>query len=307
MNYFIVSEGKQQGPYTVAELQARHITSDTLVWGEGMESWLPAWQVEELKAIVGEGSRLPEPPPVGGDEPRQPIGGGESRQPAAPPQSRQPAAEGHRHGHKGLLAVVVLLLVVAIMALTNPDRRDHSQAISREVTGALTSVADSAGLSDDPIAQGFLMIGQAFAGNIVDAAVNNLLRYNNYVVLSVGQIDFQGKTYTVSVGLLGHVWTMDRDEMVKAVESNGRIEVSRIINDHIDRGASAASKMVTDVMDSAAGQLSRQADKVVRELTSGIKGEVDKEVGRQIDQVADSTESGSIGRIIDDVRSALGI
>lgn len=294
MNYFIVSEGKQQGPYTVAELQARHITSDTLVWGEGMESWVPAWQVEELKAIVGEGSRLPEPPPVSGDEPQQPV------------LPQQPQAEGHKHGHKGLIAVVILLLVVAIMALTNPDRRDHSQAISREVTGALTSMADSA-VSDDPIAQGFLMIGRAFAGNIVDAAVNNLLRYNNYVVLSVGQIDFQGKTYTVSVGLLGHVFTMKRDEMVKAVESNGRIEVSRIINDHIDRGASAASKMVSDVMDSAADELSRQADKAVRDLASGIKGEVDKEVSRQIGQVADSTERSSISRIIGDVRSALGI
>lgn len=297
MNYFIVSEGKQQGPYTVAELQARHITSDTLVWGEGMESWQPAWQVEELKAIVGEGSRLPEPPPVSSDEPRLQ---------AQPQQPQQPQAEGHKHGHKGLLAVVILLLVVAIMALTNPDRRDHSQAISREVTGALTSMADSA-VSDDPIAKGFLMIGRAFAGNIVDAAVNNLLRYNNYVVLSVGQIDFQGKTYTVSVGLLGHVFTMKRDEMVKAVESNGRIEVSRIINDHIDRGASAASKMVSDVMDSAADELSRQADKAVRDLASGIKGEVDKEVSRQIGQVADSTERSSISRIIGDVRSALGI
>lgn len=298
MNYFIVKDGKQQGPYTPAELQARHITSDTLVMIVGTDQWVPAWRVDELKAIVGEASSLPEPPTTTAEEPQQP----------ATPQPAQPnEPHGGRKGLKPMLAVVILLLVVVVMALTNPDRRDHSQAISREVTGALTSVADSSGFADDPIAQGFMAIGQAFAGNIVDAAVNNLLRYNNYVVLSVGKIDFQGKTYTVSVGLLGHVWTMDKDEMVKAVENNGRIEVKRIINHHIDKATDAASKVASGVIDKTADEISRQADKAMHDMTSGLKSEVDKEVDRQIDQVADSTERSTISKIIDEVRSALGI
>lgn len=298
MNYFIAKDGKQQGPYTLGELQARHITSETLVMIVGTDQWVPAWQVEELKAIVGEGSQLPEPPPTTAAGQPQPT----TPQPTQPEEPRQ-----GRKGVKPMLAIVILLLVVVVMAVTNPDRRDHSQAISREVTGALTSVADSSGFADDPIAQGFMAIGQAFAGNIVDAAVNNLLRYNNYVVLSVGRIDFQGKTYTVSVGLLGHVWTMDKDEMVKAVENNGRIEVKRIINNHIDKATDAAGKAASDMIDKAADEISHQADKAMHDMTSDLKSEVSKEVDRQIDQVADSTDRSTISKIIDDVRSVLGI
>ena len=51
MNYFIVDNGQQAGPYTIDELVKRGLNSDTLVWAEGMTDWTPAWQVEELKTI----------------------------------------------------------------------------------------------------------------------------------------------------------------------------------------------------------------------------------------------------------------
>lgn len=299
MNYFIVSEGKQQGPYTVAELQARHITSDTLVWNALIDGWVPAWQVEELKPIVGEGSGTTEPPQVPPEIPTASTTGGNQGNPAPPEKSRK--------GVKVLLGVVILLLVVVVMAVTNPDRRDHSQAISREVAGALTSVADSSGLADDPIAQGFLEIGKAFASNIVDAAVDNLLRYNNYVVFSVGQIDYKGESHNVSFGMFGHVWTLDKEDMVKAVENNGQIEVKRIINDKIDKGASTVSGAVSNMLNSAADEASKQADQAVKDLALGLKGEVDKEVDRQLNQVPDSTERSTITRIVDDIKDILGL
>ena len=34
MNYYIFVNNEQQGPYTLEELRARHIASDTLVWRE---------------------------------------------------------------------------------------------------------------------------------------------------------------------------------------------------------------------------------------------------------------------------------
>ena len=44
MTYFIIINNQQTGPYTLEELFDRHITSDTLVWTEGMTNWTPAWQ-----------------------------------------------------------------------------------------------------------------------------------------------------------------------------------------------------------------------------------------------------------------------
>lgn len=51
MNYFIIVNDTQQGPYTIEELRQRHIDASTLVWAEGMAQWTPAWQVEELKTL----------------------------------------------------------------------------------------------------------------------------------------------------------------------------------------------------------------------------------------------------------------
>ena len=64
MNYFIVDNGQQAGPYTIDELVKRGLNSDTLVWAEGMTDWTPAWQVEELKSYLYAQQQAPTPPPV---------------------------------------------------------------------------------------------------------------------------------------------------------------------------------------------------------------------------------------------------
>ena len=69
MEYFIVENGKQAGPFTIAQLAERHIKSETLVWKEGMTDWTPAWKVAELKYILAEthqqtGPAVPPVPPT---------------------------------------------------------------------------------------------------------------------------------------------------------------------------------------------------------------------------------------------------
>jgi len=67
MNYFIIVNDQQQGPFTIDELKLRGIAPDTLVWAEGMPQWMPASQVDELKTIfqneAGGSTATPPPPP----------------------------------------------------------------------------------------------------------------------------------------------------------------------------------------------------------------------------------------------------
>ena len=74
MQYFIVINDVQQGPFSIDELRQRNITSDTLVWAEGMPQWTPAWQVEELRPLfyvdaqtaqTAAQQQTPPPPPYG--------------------------------------------------------------------------------------------------------------------------------------------------------------------------------------------------------------------------------------------------
>lgn len=57
MEYFIVENGKQAGPFSIAQLAEKHIKPETLVWKEGMADWTPAWKIAELKYILAEGSQ----------------------------------------------------------------------------------------------------------------------------------------------------------------------------------------------------------------------------------------------------------
>lgn len=59
MKYFISIKGKKQGPYSIEELKELNLFNTTLAWKEGMEEWLPAKEINELKEIT-----LVPPPPL---------------------------------------------------------------------------------------------------------------------------------------------------------------------------------------------------------------------------------------------------
>lgn len=54
--YFIIIDGQQQGPYPKEILRIQGMTPETLVWREGLESWVPASSVPELAEILADDS-----------------------------------------------------------------------------------------------------------------------------------------------------------------------------------------------------------------------------------------------------------
>ena len=57
--YFLVIENEQKGPYSREELKDLRIKKDSLVWKEGLEDWVQAEKLEELKQLF-----VFAPPPV---------------------------------------------------------------------------------------------------------------------------------------------------------------------------------------------------------------------------------------------------
>lgn len=56
--YYIHENGQQAGPFSIEELKNKAITSQTPIWTEGMDQWLEAGKIEELKSII-----IKTPPP----------------------------------------------------------------------------------------------------------------------------------------------------------------------------------------------------------------------------------------------------
>ena len=59
MAYFIIKNGKKEGPFEITDLKQMKLLNDTLVWKEGIENWKQARDVEELSTIT-----FTPPPPI---------------------------------------------------------------------------------------------------------------------------------------------------------------------------------------------------------------------------------------------------
>lgn len=228
MEYFILVDNKQQGPYTMDELRRRNITSATLVWAEGMTNWTPAWQVEALQPLfepAADGAPVPPPVPgsgASGNGVADEESGAQTKAGSAAEQEQEYGGQTQAHGqqtherqrgHRPLgCALVLAVLAVALIAaiVTCPGRDAHREAVSTEVKHVVASASDG---HDDA----WGVIGSIISSHITDAVVDQMLEVDNYMVCSVGSVTFRGKRHNVSLGLFGHVFTFSADDLERAL------------------------------------------------------------------------------------------
>ena len=279
MKYFILdSNSQQQGPFTIYELKDRGINEQTLVWAEGMDNWQPAWQVEEIKRLLfDQPAGTPPPPPHSTDSfsqttPRQPMS----------PQPQQ--------SHRALIAgIIITVVVLVVLAITNPDRRQHTDAIARAFTEAFDNEMDKSGISDSALGE----IGNMIADRMTASMVDQLLDYHNYIIFSKSTITIADKSYTVSWGLLGRVFTVSNDRLSQKLEKRLHLPT-------IDRESTVVKETTapdgTTTIDSTT--VSRKgAEKIVDGVSDIVKD--------QVEQNTDSSTSSTINKLIDDVKSLL--
>ena len=279
MKYFILdSNSQQQGPFTIYELKDRGINEQTLVWAEGMENWQPAWQVEEIKRLLfDQPAGTPPPPPHSTDSfsqttPRQPMS----------PQPQQ--------SHRALIAgIIIAVVVLVVLAITNPDRRQHTDAIARAFTEAFDNEMEKSGISGSALGE----IGNMIADRMTASMVDQLLDYHNYIIFSKSTITIVGKSCTVSWGLLGRVFTVSNDRLSQKLEKRLHLPT-------IDRESTVVKE--TTAPD---GTTSIDSTTVSRKGAEKIVDGVSDIVKDQVEQNTDSSTSSTINKLIDDVKSLL--
>lgn len=245
MEFFIIENGQQAGPFSLNQLVEKKISAETLVWAQGMEDWTPAWKVDDLKLVLEEIERqkaqtsvnatqtqTPSTPegiqPQAGAQtqtngnPQAPIGNHEM--PFIPQESLREEPK-KKNWFKYIWKIVVLLLVVIFlsMAFTNPNAEDHKKAIRLEVGTAVDSL--TSGADNNFFTQGFRAVAKMMADNLLGNALNNLFEYHNYIIFSKGTVNFDGQDHTVSYGVFGKVITMNADDMINAIEKNDNVQI----------------------------------------------------------------------------------
>lgn len=231
--YYIAVDGTRQGPFTLQELTNRGLSADTLVWTKGMANWAEAGTVPELAdALDEEPPELPgqptEPtvpqPEVTDDEiygcPPDPEPAPQYRptpvqpdpwqQSAAQEQAQQPSKKGHG---KWILAGVVLLLLI-VMLVSRPSRQSHEQAIVNALSSYVADQVDSSLVGAVPLLAGVVKDG---SNQLIETYVDSNLELDDYFVLNVGRMPIGESKKKVSLGILGHVFTFDKEDVAKAV------------------------------------------------------------------------------------------
>lgn len=344
MEFFIIDRnGQQAGPFSFDQLVQKGISPETLVWKQGMADWTPAWKVEELRAVLeaveanqnNQSNRNAQKQEgVLQDFQQQGANQQQAQQEAyqkAQQQDYQKAQqEAYQQGfqqraamnsnfqqqpkkktsHFAMKMVIGLIIfILAIFAITNPSADAHKEKVRTEASKAVEKAVGST--DNNFFSQALRSVAKMMAGSMMDEAMNQLFEYHNYIVCSTGSVEFNGKPHTVSFGILGNVYTMNADDMVKALESTDNLHIeeseSNVSSDtpNMD-GSDSEANVNEDQADSDEGGFSTKMQKKLEEKANQAfdkaADKVSKKVEEKINQKLDeTTDSSSIEKIIDKI------
>ena len=299
MEFFIIDHnGQQAGPFSFDQLVQKAITPETLVWRQGMADWTPAWKVEELKAVL-EAIRANQQQKAQQEAYQQGF-----QQGAAMNSNfqQQPKKKSSHFAMKVVIGLIIFIL--AIFAVTNPSADAHKEKVRTEASKAVEKAVGST--DNNFFSQALRSVAKMMAGSMMDEAMNQLFEYHNYIVCSTGSVEFNGKPHTVSFGILGNVYTMNADDMVKALESADNLHIEESESNVSSDTPNMDSSDSEDQADSDEGSFSTKMQKKLEEKANQAfdkaADKVSKKVEEKINQKLDeTTDSSSIEKIIDKI------
>lgn len=332
MEFFIIDRnGQQAGPFSFDQLVQKGISPETLVWKQGMADWTPAWKVEDLKAVLeaveanqsNQNAQKQEGVqqgfPQGANQQQDHQQDHQKAQQEAYQQGFQQGAAMHSNfqqqpkkktSHFAIKMVIGLIIfILAIFAITNPSADAHKEKVRTEASKAVEKAVGST--DNNFFSQALRSVAKMMAGSMMDEAMNQLFEYHNYIVCSTGSVEFNGKPHTVSFGILGNVYTMNADDMVKALESADNLHIeeseSNVSSDtpNMD-GSDSEANVNEDQTESDEGSFSTKMQKKLEEKANQAfdkaADKVSKKVEEKINQKLDeTTDSSSIEKIIDKI------
>ena len=351
MEFFIIDHnGQQAGPFSFDQLVQKGISPETLVWKQGMADWTPAWKVEDLRAVLeaveanqnNQSNRnaqkqegvLQDFQQQGANQQQSFQQGANQQQDyqkaqqqdyhkaqqeayqqgfqqgAAMHSNFQQPKKNKKTSHFAMKIVIGLIIfILAIFAITNPSADAHKEKVRTEASKAVEKAVGST--DNNFFSQALRSVAKMMAGSMMDEAMNQLFEYHNYIVCSTGSVEFNGKPHTVSFGILGNVYTMNADDMVKALESADNLHIeeseSNVSSDtpNMD-GSDSEANVNEDQAESDEGSFSTKMQKKLEEKANQAfdkaADKVSKKVEEKINQkLEETTDSSSIEKIIDKI------
>lgn len=323
MEYFIIdNNGQQAGPFSQDQLVQKAISPETLVWKQGMADWTPAWKVEELR-IVLEAVEANKPNSTNQQENQEPQQQtSEQAQQQAYQQAQQQAyQQGFQQGatmnanfqqqpkkrksHMAIKLIIGLIVfIIAVFAVSNPGADAHKEKVRTEVGKAIEKATSTS--DNNFFTQALRSVAKMMAGSVMDEAMNQLFEYHNYIVCSKGTVEFNGKQHTVSFGILGTVYTMNADDMVKALEGADNLQLEEMNSSSSDDTSSideaTSSSDDTSADEGFGAKVQKRLEDKANQAMDKAADKVGKKIEEKINQKLDeATDSSKVEKLIDKI------
>ena len=302
MEFFIIDRnGQQAGPFSFDQLVQKGISPETLVWKQGMADWNPAWKVEELKAVL-EAIRANQQQDY---QKAQQEAYQQGFQQGAAMNSNFQQQPKKKTSHFAMKMVIGLIIfILALFAVTNPSADAHKEKVRTEASKAVEKAVEST--DNNFFSQALRSVAKMMAGSMMDEAMNQLFEYHNYIVCSTGSVEFNGKPHTVSFGILGNVYTMNADDMVKALESADNLHIeeseSNVSSDTPNMDSSDSEDQAASNEGSLSTRMQKKLEEKANQAFDKAADKVSKKVEEKINQkLEETTDSSSIEKIIDKI------
>ena len=323
MEYFIIdNNGQQAGPFSQDQLVQKAINPETLVWKQGMADWTPAWKVEELKTVLEavEANKTNATNQQENQEPQQQTS--EQAQQQAYQQAQQQAyQQGFQQGaamntnfqqqpkkrksHMAMKLIIGLIVfIIAVFAVSNPGADAHKEKVRTEVGKAIEKATSTS--DNNFFSQALRSVAKMMAGSVMDEAMNQLFEYHNYIVCSKGTVEFNGKQHTVSFGILGTVYTMNADDMVKALEGADNLQLEEMNSSSSDDTSSideaTSSSDDTSADEGFGAKVQKRLEDKANQAMDKAADKVGKKIEEKINQKLDeTTDSSKVEKLIDKI------
>ena len=323
MEYFIIdNNGQQAGPFSQDQLVQKAISPETLVWKQGMADWTPAWKVEELRTVLEavEANKTNATNQQENQEPQQQTS--EQAQQQAYQQAQQQAyQQGFQQGaamnanfqqqpkkrksHMAMKLIIGLIVfIIAVFAVSNPGADAHKEKVRTEVGKAIEKATSTS--DNNFFSQALRSVAKMMAGSVMDEAMNQLFEYHNYIVCSKGTVEFNGKQHTVSFGILGTVYTMNADDMVKALEGADNLQLEEMNSSSSDDTSSideaTSSSDDTSADEGFGAKVQKKLEDKANQAMDKAAEKVGKKIEEKINQKLDeATDSSKVEKLIDKI------
>jgi len=322
MEYFIIeNNGQQAGPFSLEQLVQKAITPETLVWAQGMKDWTPAWKIAELKTVLETVEAIKANANKENAEGTSADAAGNNGTEAANfqaanqqgfQQAQQEAyQQGFQHGAamnqgyrqepekkkssktlwKIILGLIVLLFLV--FAITNPGLDAHKEKVKTEAAKAIDKATETS--DNNFFTQSIRSIAKMMAGSAIDEM--------NYIVCSKGTVEFNGKQHTVSFGILGSVYTMNADDMVKALEGAANLQIEETTSSSTDESPSVSDNSSDGSEEDGLGasvqkKLEDKANQAMDQAADKVSKKLEEKINQKLDE---ATDSSTVEKILDKI------